>query len=203
MKLINQSKPDGRIQSFINGDLIHSKHFITCFFESNSFNINTSNVYKTTLAKPTNKFNLLEIPQLQMITPLNFDYHNSTFLEKLNIIPLYNRENSLCLSHGNIRKILIWAKQVGISFEEFWTWNQQKDNDKDRLDKWYDIWTECDFNIGTSAIEAILKRFYPKITQNMATIKFTHNFELPDDKIIEGSYLHPDCILILIQNTLS
>lgn len=194
MKLINQSKPDGRVQSFIEGDTSNSKHFITCFFEPNSININTSNVYKTTVAKPTNQFNLLEIPQLQMITPLNFDYHNSTFLEKLNIIPLYNRGNSLCLSHGNIRKILIWAKQVGISFEEFWTWNKQKDNDKDRLDKWYDIWTDCDFNIGTSAIEAILKRFYPKITQNMATIKFTHNFELPVDKIIEGSYLHPDCI---------
>ena len=189
MKLVNQSKPDGRVQQYISGDQDLSKHFITCFFEPESININTSNVFKATVAKPTNKFNLLEIPQLQMIAPLEFDYHNSTFQQKLNIIPLYQRGHDLTLSHLNIRKILIWAKQVGISFEEFWSWCQQKDDSKDRLDKWYDIWVDCDFNIGTSAIEAILKRFYPKITQNKATIKFRHNFELQTDKIVEGSYL--------------
>jgi hypothetical protein len=83
MKLINQSKPDGRVQQYISGNQDFSKHFITCFFEPESININTSNVFKATAAKPTNKFNLLEIPQLQMIAPLEFDYHNSTFQQKL------------------------------------------------------------------------------------------------------------------------
>ena len=178
MKLINQSKPDGRVQSYISGDLDLQKHFITCYFDPDSKNINTSNVFKKIAAKPTNTFNVLEIPQMKMITPLQFDYHNSTFQEKLNIIPLYKRNCPLTLSHSNIRKILIWAKQVGISFEEFWSWCQLKDNCKERLDKWFDIWNDCDLNIGTSAIEAILKRFYPKITQNKSTTKFRHNFEL-------------------------
>ena len=80
------------------------------------------------------------------------DYGDSAFQQKLNIIRLYQRGHDLTLSHLNMRKILICAKQVGISFEEFWSWCLQKDDSKDRLDKWYDIWVACDFNIGTIAI---------------------------------------------------
>lgn len=194
MKLVNQSKSDGRIQEIIIGEII-SKHFITCFFEKDSTNITESVVFKRAVELVSkSEFNLLEIPQLNMISPLDFDYYNSTFQERLNIIPLYPRNHDLCLSHNNIRKILIWSKQVGLLFEEFWLWNKQKEDTKERAKRYSELWKDCDYNIGASAIEAILKRFYPKITQNKSTIKFRHNFEIEIDKIIEGSYLDSQCI---------
>ena len=201
MKLINQSKIDGRVQYYIKGNTQVFFHFITCHFNPNSININTSNIYKE-LVKEENldpiKFNILEIPQLNMTLPELFDWNSTTFVEKLNIIPLFQKGKPNCLSHNNIKKVLIWSKQVGISFEEFWNWNKRKEDTKVRLNKWFDIWTNCNLNIGTNSIEAIIKRFYPKITENKSTKIFKYNFNIENEKtnsiMVDSRYLSKDSI---------
>jgi len=201
MKLINQSKPDLRVQYHIFGDEDRTKHFITCFFDVNSININTSAIFKEQIKledKDDNKFNLLEIPQLNMTLPELFDWNTSSFFVKLNIIPLFERNHKNTLSHNNIKKIMIWCKQTDISFEEFWNWNLKKENSKIRLQKWFEIWSSTDLNIGVSSIEAIVKRFYPKITENKSTMIFKRNFNIESEQsnkiLVDSQFLNKDSI---------
>ena len=209
MKLVNQSKPDGRVQEIIEGSEI-SKHFITCFFDDNSFHISQSAVFTTSVADQidideeieiTNNVDIADFPQLDLVAPSTFNFYDqkTSYLSKLNIIPLYKRGEQYCLRFHDIIRIQIWAKQVGLSFEQFWNWNKQKDDSLKRQIKYRNFWDSRNWYINENLIEAILLRFYPNITKHIATRIFIENFDYINNnnlniKKVDGMFLNSSCL---------
>lgn len=207
MKLVNQSKPDGRIQEVIEGSDI-SKHFIMCYFDDDSFDIKNASVYKSKVnpAKIIEIFksaslNIAELPQLNLIAPSSFNLYDNktTSSQKMWMVPLYKRLEPCCLEFASISRICIWAKKTGLSFEQFWEWCKQKDNNKVRELKYRKFWMENSWYINDKLIEAILLRFYPNIAKNVATRRLIDNFEYINEKnmnmkVVDGMYLDSSCI---------
>ena len=205
MKIINQSKPDGRIQEIIE-DITLKNHLITCYFNENSKHISESIIYyvkeiiqnKKEYSKDnSDDLNLGDINQEKISSPETFNYHTATHEQILHIIPLYPRYTTNCLKYAFIYHIMIWSKQSGIHFETFWEWCKQKEDSKNRYKKYYDLWNDCSKNVRISKIEAILLRFYPDILKNVATKQFNKQFDFNDlvnHRIVKDSYLNENCL---------
>ena len=208
MKIINQSKPDGRIQEIIEKDDMKT-HLITCFFKERSIHISESKIYyiKEIIINETiqnkkeydnnEKLNLSEINQEKRCSPETFNYNTATHEQILNMIPLYPRNTINCLKYAFIYHIMTWCKQIGIHFEIFWEWCKQKEDSKPRRNKYYKLWLECNRNISIFKVEAILLRFFPDILKNVATKQFNKQFDLNglvNHRIIEDKYLNENCL---------
>ena len=201
MKLVNQSKPDGRIQGIIEGT-DPSKHFITCFFDENSKNITESKLYVDKNIKVdvqvTKNIDIEELPQLNLNVPATFDLRNGTYLNKLQMVPLYKRGMQHCLLYRDIIRLMVWAKCVGLSFEQFWSWNKQKEDTLKREMKYRKLWVTRYWPTSEHYIEAVLMKFYPNITKNILTRKLIDNFEYVEKNVtvkkIKGLYLYQTCL---------
>ena len=91
---MNQSKAgDGRIQAWIEGSKNVSKHLVQHDFDDDAVDASTltynfpENLVIPDGQKATLKLDLLDIPQLEMTCPENFEWYDASVKEKLAIIP--------------------------------------------------------------------------------------------------------------------
>ena len=219
MKIVNQSKPDGRIQEIIEESYENTtvslltsdhkwnptKHFITCFFDTDCKNINESNIYKEDGFNIPDfdfnkKFDITDIPQQNMDIDSTFSIYDSSIdsYTKLSKLPLNPRNHVNTLGFPSIGRIMIWSRQNDVSFEQFWQWCSKKDNCKKREKKYRNLWNKNnDWYIRESLIEAIFLRFFPNMSKCVYTRKFINQFNFHNNVIlkeIDGMFLDNSCL---------
>jgi hypothetical protein len=204
MKLVNQSKPDKRVQEVIEGDNL-SKHFITCFFDENSFSIRDSTVYSAEDEEVNEDLlDIALIPQQNLVLKTDAKYYDDdcTAVDKMWMIPVVKRTdekgniNTNTLRFADIARVMIYVKQYKCTFSEFWRWCKQKDDSKARELKYKNKWEEAANKcIKEKTFQAMLLKFYPKLHDNVATRRFAENFEISEPniikKVVSGQYLKP------------
>lgn len=203
-KCINQSKAkkDAPIQEYISGDKKYTKHLVLMDFDKDAQIITELKEIKQTLEeirKPENrnklnktKIELLEINEsdIKHELPEDFDYINAKALQKLNTIPLNHRNTNNTLNHITIWKILVWAKNENIDFEDFWNWCKQKDDSESRKLRYINYYASAsNYNIQERFIDTILLKFYPYLKENNTEKQYRKLNEIVPTKLIQSNYL--------------
>ncbi|KAI9101377.1 hypothetical protein DFS34DRAFT_614262, partial [Phlyctochytrium arcticum] len=194
-KCINQAKPNAPIQEYIEGSKILSKHLVMHDFDLDAVDIETMEFpFDMPIAEvstkdgiPVDKFDLLSIPQGNLEKPENFDWLTAEPLHKLAILPCPSRDSPDYLSHNTVWRVMCWCRQVGISFEDFWAWNKQKDSSVSRYKKYLQQWqTSKNYTVKLGIVDTLLKRFYPRITHSQLTENMRKQFILESEYRVEG-----------------
>ena len=212
MKTINQSKGDDRIQKIIeNND--NKCHMITCYFSNNAKKLpelkfdDDEEVPKDNLIKlqrekkqklintieiekATNKFNIGNLPKMNLIVPENFDINNVTAIELLNLIPL-----DISFDHSYTHYICRFCYFNNLTFDNFYQWYSQKQNSPEIKTKWIKnhwpfIQTFPTVTIGN--IIFLLSKFYSNIRQSQKLRTFVDQFNLPSENIFKVDRISQD-----------
>lgn len=183
MKLINQSKPDGRIQDLlVNNDL--KKHIITAFFNNcsdikpiptfeNTQKINEdlpiTNTIKIAVLSERIKqtpFNIGSLPS-RVVKKLNddFDLLNASPKDLLDILPLIDADN-----HQYTSQCCRFCYYNNISFDDFIIWRRQKREYPTLVTKWGNFWENVKkFPIFTmDSMRYLILSFYPSLLHDKA-----------------------------------
>jgi hypothetical protein len=171
MKCVNQSKPDGRVQEILEGSSDILKHIIIDGFDEDAQDASTLEWHYISSEKPervAQKFDILEIPEMSLVCPDEFDWLTSTPLEVLSLI----QNTPGLLGHMNTWKIMLWAKANNITFEQFWSWCKQADDTFERIKSYQKSWLRGGESPGTWYIKRLLNRMYPGILKDLTIKKF-------------------------------
>lgn len=197
MKCVNQSKPEGAIQEDLSGHSIEEHSIL--FVSSTSMDAKDLDwdEFQSTDPEITGstkvKIDILKLPQLKQPNPKDFDWFDTSPTEILSIIPNHPQGHESALDHNTTWKIMLWAKDNGISFEYFWTWAKQSDASFERLERYNNYWTSnYGHSCGINFIKMVLKRFYPNITKGMAEEKFISSFNLDGAINSTNRFLTPE-----------
>jgi hypothetical protein len=169
MKAINQSKADGRVQNIIIND-DPTKHLITCFF-NNIFHelpkfddINNEDLSLAIKIEKSKKiFDLASLPKLKILE-IPEDYINRinelTPLEILSLLPI-----STLFDHNYTHLVARFCYYNNITFNDFLSWYQKKNNSIESINKWDKHWKKLDKfpNVSICRIIKLLTKYYPKI----------------------------------------
>jgi hypothetical protein len=191
MKIINQSKPDGRIQAYVEGSLELSKHLICHEFDEDAQSIAVLNLQFDDIdinTKDRFKIDILQLPDFDYPNPEDFNYVKSSALEKLLLIP----NNKHTITHNISWKLCIWARDHEITFTDFWNWCKMKEDSPQRMKKFYEYYygvKYADFHIKYDTIKFILKKFYPNILELPYIKQFKKQFNLDNKIIIDRQFL--------------
>jgi len=196
MKIINQSKEDGRVQEIIM-DSNFKAHCITCF-------INEKNVLPfpelpepvqqdLLIAKSKQTFDLGELPKLSLSCPDNIDILTITPEEVLSLLP-----NTSACSFPYRHLVCRFCHTNGISFETFFAWIVQRFNGKytnEKVAQWQHHWKNIDKFPPASIekIKPILKYYYPHITKDIHFRNFSQTFQLPSENIEKIETINQGC----------
>ncbi|KAJ3244415.1 hypothetical protein HK104_008040, partial [Borealophlyctis nickersoniae] len=137
---------------------------------------------------------VLAIPQQNLALPVDFDWMSAPPLDKLAKLPNPTKFTPGWLGHEIIWPVMRWCKHVGITFEQFWTWNHSKNNTVERYQRYREFWKDCEYPISYKAIDIVGERFYPKIREHQATKRLRAQFDIHVDKVVEGQFLSADDI---------
>lgn len=196
MKCVNQSKPESYVQKIISGSKKIKDHLITC-----GFPLNSKNAFDVLPDTPIDqktykgKWEANNIKQLNLKIPVkDFEFWDATPFEILKIIPNPIRTDPNCLTHVDTWCVANFAKYNCITFEQFWSWCKNKDDSKERANKWFHThWNNtlenCKFKYGYNEISRFLERFYPDILKNNDQHKFKQYHAITGTKIINNQYL--------------
>ena len=204
MKCVNQSKPDGRVQEDMSGSSISDHSILVvdtdsqdagtleCWGEDDDTGcggVITAAAAGSAPGRP--RVDILNLPQLNLPNPEEFDWFEATPLDILNVIPNYHKTDPSggSLDHNTTWKIMLWAKENKVSFEEFWVWCKQSDNDVVRAGNYNYSWVRGGHSPGIFFIKTILERFYPNITRDRSTEKFLTSCELDHEILSKGKFL--------------
>ncbi|KAJ3159489.1 hypothetical protein HDU88_009036 [Geranomyces variabilis] len=199
-KCIHQAKVNQPVQEWIAGSLndqdhlvMHGINFETATdISTMSFDGIAEEVKKKTkhssLALDT-QIDILSIPQRNLPCPENFDIMTAFPLDLLGKLPNPRKGTPGCLHHNLIWQVMCWAKQAGITYDDFWSWNGQKNDSALRYKSWLKEWNTCAYKISSKVILAMLERTYPKIMETQVTKRFREQFNIDDVKIISEDYL--------------
>ncbi|KAI9004203.1 hypothetical protein BC832DRAFT_592890 [Gaertneriomyces semiglobifer] len=162
LKAINQSKGDGRIQTYISGSKKVLDHTVMHKIPKDAIDVTTLDLpapakkRKYTRKDPANASNskpkkkvddyIIELPRMELECPDGFSYHESTPDKQLTAMPNPPRYDKFQLYHTYNRRVLAWCKHVGLTFEDFWEWCKQKDDSPDRKSRYSRIWKDADVN---------------------------------------------------------
>ncbi|KAJ3051392.1 hypothetical protein HK097_007625 [Rhizophlyctis rosea] len=192
MKIINQTKPEvgSQPQKWVDGSKDATKHLILHNFDRKKTNINTMGFSKyVNLAakvkkesrKTEGKTNLAELPDVKLPLPEDFELPHAPPLERLFMLPCKH------LTHNTRWAVMTWCKIVGISFEQFWKWNQDAGNAMGRLTRYTQYWDkENDYFIKDATIVAMLKWFYPDVEIPKSTLILRRQFDL--SRVVNGQH---------------
>jgi hypothetical protein len=196
MKIINQSKDDGRVQEIIINSNFKA-HCITCF-------INEKNVFPfpelpepvqqdLLISKSKKTFDLGELPKLTLTCPENIDILTITPEQVLSLLP-----NTSACSFTYRHLICRFCHTNGISFETFFAWIVQRFNGKytnEKVLQWQHHWNNIDkFPPATiDKLKPILKYYYPHITKDIHFRNFSQTFELPTECIEKIETINQEC----------
>lgn len=199
-KCINQSKPKANapIQGYLEGDSQLTKHLVLADFDDSPILVESFEAEAVERAqRPTRELNERKkgtkepLDLLNEINPTNksyelpedFDYINAFARDKLKVIPLNHRRTGDTINHKVIWKVMVWAKNECITFDEFWEWCKQKEDTEARKCRYADYWQSADvYNISETFVDTLLFRFYPFLKEDdyrrkyriMNTINPTH-----------------------------
>ena len=194
MKIINQSKDDGRVQEIIeNPDF--KAHCITCFVADYSLpfsKLPEAVKDEILVAKSKSTFDLGELPKLILTTPTDFDVLNATPNDILQALPLNETFN-----HNYTHLVARYCYYNELSFKTFLAWIQQKHKNlhKNIVDKWNGHWNKMEKfpPVSRDKILSVLKYYYPHITKDIHYRKFAETFQLPGDKIEKIETMNQMC----------
>lgn len=207
MKLPGQSKPNSeRIQTVIETDNLEH-HFITSgflspeqlvFFEQSETNGRFKDTDTQKKIYGVNNFDICEIKQLELKTPGDRDWNNSTPMERLSLIPNDNR-----LPHNGRLTIVSWAKTAGISWESVWAWllNSVRFSGMSveaYLAKWKTNFDCTAHTPGDNIALAIAERFYPRISDDLVVARLRKQFDTPTEietVMCMGRWLSTDMLI--------
>lgn len=190
MKIINQSKQEKgkepKIQSYIEGSTTLSKHLIMHDFDEDAIDVSTleidlpvvKQIKKLNIKQRKEKLDILSIPQQNLTLPDNFDLENASPTDKLTLLPCPPRGDKMELSHDVVWRVMVWCKQVGISWNSFWNWTKNKDNGIEYYHSFDKQWKYSeDYRVKNDTIDLILERFYPTIRQPVSAKIMRRQFE--------------------------
>jgi hypothetical protein len=181
MKCINQSKAVNtkigekvRIQQYVSGDAVLTKHLILHDFDKDAVDINTmafpfveeakavvpvrktksGKIRKPSAQEIKSAMDICTIPQQDLPVPesfINREGNESQFnleeawpIDKLRLVPNPPAGSRGELHHMITLKLLTWAKHAGVSWEQFWDWCKQKSDDPEREAEHKANWDGCD-----------------------------------------------------------
>lgn len=180
MKCINQSKDDGRVQEIIalqdfRSHLICS--YVPPYPEPIDCHFDEPMKERVEISKASSKFNLAELPKMNLSTPKNLSWFNMTSVDVLKALPISSE-----FDHRYTHRIARFCFYNGISFDDFIQWLKPKHDDKTNTDKWRVHWNKLDKfpTITPEQIKPLLANFYPSIKRNPYFKTFTAQFDMPD-----------------------
>ena len=197
-KCINQSKPkeDAPIQAYIEGDIVLLNHTVLSNFDNDSQDASlfSRDIYAIKTKPPKFDFVAFDPPkEFLKDIPDTFCLANSSSIEKLQILPNPPRNTSNYLKHNDIFKVMIWCKQEGLSFEDFWSWNSQKDPSESRFVQWADSWSNADnYKCKTTFVDTLLIKLYQHINTTLKLRQYKKLHKLQHTKIINNNWLSAD-----------
>ena len=210
-KCINQSKTkeNSPIQAYISGNKKLTKHLVLMDFDIDAKNVEELSTMKSVLnnVRETSNRNKLNETQIDLLNinemdikhelPETFDYINACALEKLKAIPLNDRKTNNTLNHLVIWKIMVWAKNENITFEDFWNWCKQKDSTESRKLRYISYYqTASKYNIPEKFIDTLLLKFYPYLKEDNIQKLYRKMNEINATKEVNSNYLqHSDISL--------
>ena len=190
MKCINQSKEDGRIQAIVlNKDV--KKHFITTFikgkYELPKFEITQPEI-KLAIdidEVKSKKFNIGELPKLKLVLPQTIKFNINDFkpIEALKILPI-----DKTFDHKYTHFIARYCFYSGLSFEEFISWYQNKNNSNDAANKWRYHWGNLDKYpiVNSNQIMTLILKYYPSIKKEKHFLNFQNLFKLDNVQKVDA-----------------
>jgi len=183
MKCVNQCKPDAERQLILEDD-IYENHFITC-------NINkTSKPFEFEIDYDDNNVKIIDLPKVTPKMKNTFDETIKTITPEQYKNALYN----LNLIPNNDQLFNTWqyahyAKQNGISFNDFWLWAKQKKDTPERFNKYNKLWASINTNsekaYSLTWCQNKISTLFPnfKNYDDLMTRTFVKSFEIPSVKI--------------------
>lgn len=187
MKLINQSKDDGRVQEIITCPDDFGAHCITCFIPEDAeaqFPIFPEEIEQNVLvAKSKHTFDLGELPKLNLQCPNDINIATITPTQVLELLPNTNTCN---FTYRHLVCRFCYTNDV--SFETFFAWIVQRFDGKytnEKVQQWTTHWNNIHKFPPASIekIKPILKFYYPHIAKDVYFRKFAQTFELPGANI--------------------
>ena len=183
MKCINQSKDDGRIQQIIE-NIDFRQHLITCFLSDQPLafpELPEELELEIKVARAKSNFDLATLPKMILAIPDKFDLDQATPLQ---ILPLFPLDKSF--DHNYTHRIARFCYHSHIPFDTFLSWLQNKHpNIESVRTKWERHWEQMARfpPVSMPQIRAMLKYFYPTITQPQHMLRFQNAFILPHNHI--------------------
>ena len=219
MKCINQSKgykqvekkwlKDTRIQAYIQGNQQHSKHLITCDFDETLLNLSDLDFsdYRVILKNEKEMddceklrkrlehkkkgVDILSIKPSKTPLSMDFDYANSSYLEKLQVLPNEN------LDHNIQFFVMCWCKLNKLSFENFWEWCKKKRDTEERYSKYLGYWNDRDYNVRRDYVDNILQMYYPRLKTTYNYVRYEDYLKVPKvpkKTLTENEYMNANDI---------
>ncbi|KAI9008252.1 hypothetical protein BC832DRAFT_539126 [Gaertneriomyces semiglobifer] len=198
-KCIRQSKCGEPVQEYVEGSHTLSKHLVLHDFDDDAIDIATMDFgYDEVTTCPSKKkqkttsLDILAIPQEDLPVPDHYDCLHAKPLEKLAILPNPQHGKKGALDHQLSWQVMLWSKDIGLSFNEFWSWCRRKDSSAIRYKKYMQAWNSDKYNVSPKFMDALLQRFYPEINVSSSTQHFQHQFDImkaTHSTITNGDYL--------------
>jgi hypothetical protein len=214
MKIINQSKPDGRVQEIIE-NANEQAHFITCFINFEeilplSITLEKEEIHQEVqINKSKSTFDLGLLPKLTLKTEFEGDLQNLTPIEILQLLPI-----NPSFKHEYTLLVARFCFYNGITLDEFFSWikikhiekiklrsirNKIKINEEEALKVEYNRWKNHNWNIidqfphvSVERMHTILVKYYPHLKKDYYFRRFANTFILPEDKTVVIDRIEPE-----------
>jgi hypothetical protein len=197
MKIINQSKIGAKVQEYMEGSLILTKHLILADFDDDAqeaIKYINPKYDATNVEKSNGMATLNNIPQMEMVLPEDIkDIYTTSAINILKLIPNPPRNEGNSLNHNVVWCVANYAYNNGVTFEDFWSWCQGKDNTMVRKNKylsshWNSSIPKSEVKIDIYYMVLLLERFYPNIRKGYEKRMYKRMHEIESTKIIESYY---------------
>jgi hypothetical protein len=193
MKIINQSKLDGRIQSIIEDDKPEN-HLISSFFSNDIFvfpSLPEEEILKLKIEKSKKLFDFGSLPKMILKEPDNVDFTNP--IEILNILPISSNFN-----HDYTHLIARFCFYNSITFNTFYSWIKNKKDDSEYYNKWIYHWNHLSKfpPVDIDRIKKIINHFYPTLKIDKFFLEFKKAFDFKTDNIKKIDRIEPEHFLI-------
>ena len=187
MKMPNQSKLDGRVQEVMEGEL--KSHFISAFFCSKNVQLPPlpkAEVLKIKVEKSKEKFNLSELPKMELEKPKEIDLTKPA--EILKILPV-----STAFSHTYTHYVARFCFFNGIPFTTFYSWIQNKKTGDDYHTKWLYHWDNLSKfpPVSMQQIKKIVYRYHPHLKVDNFFLSFKKAFDFTGSEIKKINRIEP------------
>lgn len=204
IKMVNQSKRDGRVQRIITGGADVLDHTVMHNIPVDAINIKTLDFSHYEPTKPVQvrvgraKDHVIDVSasvsrRTDLSVPAEWDPEGATPLECLMLLPNEPRASQFAFNHQVEWNVMRWCKGIGLNFEDTWKWLGKKDESATRLSRYMREFKECDvitYPIKSKTIWALLVQTYGPSVQESITAKWMKKkFNTHFDKKIEGTWV--------------